>query len=156
MSSIYSTEPPTSGKVILTATLIGTPNSSILMLEIDHFKKVNDTFGHLTGDKVLQELGDILKTSIRSDDIAARYGGEEFVGVFPDTSLEDVATLCDDLRERIASAAFQFRGEVIPMTVSIGLSALRPDDSLESLFERADAALYRAKEAGRNRLVREA
>ena len=124
--------------------------------ELDHFKLVNDRFGHRVGDRLLRSVASIATQRVRGTDLFARYGGEEFVGVFPDSSLEDVAALCDDLRERIASAAFQFRGEVIPMTVSIGLSALHPDDSLGSLFERADAALYRAKEAGRNRLVREA
>jgi diguanylate cyclase len=128
----------------------------LAVFDLDHFKLVNDRFGHRVGDRLLRSVASIAVHRVRGTDLFARYGGEEFVGVFPDTSLEDVATLCDDLRERIASAAFQFRGEVIPMTVSIGLSALRPDDSLESLFERADAALYRAKEAGRNRLVREA
>jgi diguanylate cyclase len=128
----------------------------LAVFDLDHFKLVNDRFGHRVGDRLLRSVASIAVHRVRGTDLFARYGGEEFVGVFPDTSLEDVATLCDDLRERIASAAFQFRGEVISMTVSIGLSALRPDDSLESLFERADAALYRAKEAGRNRLVREA
>ena len=128
----------------------------LAVFDLDHFKLVNDRFGHRVGDRLLRSVASIATQRVRGTDLFARYGGEEFVGVFPDSCLEDVAALCDDLRERIASAAFQFRGEVIPMTVSIGLSALHPDDSLGSLFERADAALYRAKEAGRNRLVREA
>lgn len=125
----------------------------LAVLDLDRFKLVNDRFGHRVGDRLLRSVSAIAQQRVRGTDLFARYGGEEFVGLFPETTLEAAQNLCEDLRARIEAAAFQFRGEFVPMTVSIGLAALRPDDNLDTLFERADAALYRAKEIGRNCLV---
>ena len=123
------------------------------VLDLDRFKLVNDRFGHRVGDRLLRSVSAIAQQRLRGTDLFARYGGEEFVGLFPETTLDAAQALCEDLRARVESAAFQFRGEFVPMTVSIGLAALRPDDTLDTLFERADAALYRAKAIGRNCVV---
>lgn len=125
----------------------------LAVLDLDRFKSVNDRYGHRVGDRLLRSIAGIAQQRVRATDLFARYGGEEFVGLFPETGLDAAQSLCEDLRARVEAAAFQFRGEIVPMTVSIGLAVLRPDDTLESLFERADAALYRAKAIGRNCLV---
>lgn len=125
----------------------------LAVLDLDRFKSVNDRYGHRVGDRMLRSIAGIAQQRVRGTDLFARYGGEEFVGLFPETALDAAQSLCEDLRARIETAAFQFRGEIVPMTVSIGLASLRPDDTLDTLFERADAALYRAKAVGRNCLV---
>jgi two-component system cell cycle response regulator len=132
---------------------------TVLMLDIDFFKSVNDTHGHDAGDDVLREFATRLKKSIRGIDLACRLGGEEFVVVMPDTDMAVAATVAERLRRRIASEPFTIsRGERrVEVTISIGLAALGgPDDNAATVLKRADQALYRAKREGRNRVIAEA
>lgn len=131
---------------------------SLLMIDIDYFKKFNDSFGHPLGDKVLQLVARILKTSIKGRDLVARYGGEEFAVILPNTRLSGAATLGDQIREAVASRhIIQKRtGEDFgTITLSVGAANLRSGDSAESLIKRADEALYTAKRSGRNRVISE-
>jgi len=128
---------------------------TMLMIDIDHFKQVNDTHGHLIGDDVLRGIATILQRSIRSVDMVARYGGEEFVVVLPETSQQGAVTFAERLRERVAAYAFEAGpGKGVQVTVSIGVSSFPSPyvETADDLFGRADAALYRAKEKGRNRV----
>jgi two-component system, cell cycle response regulator len=128
---------------------------AVLMLDLDHFKTVNDTRGHLIGDEVLKDTADILRAAVRSADFVARYGGEEFVLVLPETSLEGAVVFAERLRERIANTEFRGgSGVTLSVSVSIGVS-LFPGPritSVDDLLSAADAALYRAKADGRNRV----
>jgi two-component system, cell cycle response regulator len=128
---------------------------AVLMLDLDHFKTVNDTRGHLVGDDVLKDTAEILRAAVRSADFVARYGGEEFVVVLPETSLEGAVIFAERLRERIANTAFRGGpGVALSLSVSIGV-ALFPGPriaSVDDLLAAADAALYRAKADGRNRV----
>jgi diguanylate cyclase len=121
--------------------------------DVDRFKAINDTYGHRAGDRVLSTLAKHLSTRIRGTDFVARYGGEEFVMLLPGTTLQDAVHLIDDLRGAIGKIGFHFRGTPVSVTISVGATALMPDDSAGGAFDRADKALYRAKETGRNRCV---
>ena len=129
---------------------------TILMIDLDRFKDVNDTHGHLVGDSVLKQVGDVLRKEARAVDAVARYGGEEFVLLLPDTSAEGGLAFAERLRERVEEHNFA-EGDVdrLRVTVSIGVAQFPGNEvtKLESLIEMADAALYRAKNDGRN-LVR--
>ena len=125
---------------------------SLLMFDIDRFKKINDASGHLVGDAVLRTLGQFITDKIRSQDVFARYGGEEFVILAPGTNAEGCAKLAEKLREAIEQHIFPEAG---PVTCSFGVTEFRQDDSAESFIRRADVALYRAKKNGRNRLEQE-
>jgi two-component system cell cycle response regulator len=126
---------------------------SILMFDIDFFKRVNDQYGHLAGDYVLRELARVVQGRIRRDEVFARYGGEEFVIALPETPLEGGVSLAQNLRARVAEHTFVFQGERIPVTVSIGAAVLSPDDKTATeLVQRADEKLYEAKRGGRNRV----
>lgn len=126
---------------------------SILMFDIDFFKRVNDQYGHLAGDHVLRELARVVQGRIRRDEVFARYGGEEFVIALPETPLEGAVSLAENLRARVAEHTFVFQGERIPVTVSIGAAVLAPDDKTATeLVQRADEKLYEAKRGGRNRV----
>ena len=120
--------------------------------DVDRFKAINDTYGHAAGDKVLTIIARLLHDSVRETDLVARYGGEEFVILMPETDTAHAAPVADKLREAIAATEFHFRGTRVPITASCGLAEARPDDDATQLFRRADAALYRAKENGRNRV----
>lgn len=120
-------------------------------VDIDHFKRINDTWGHRVGDRVLQVLANRLRKRMRTTDFVARYGGEEFVMLLPGTTLDAGLTVLNELRETIAQLGFHFRGTPVTVTFSGGITALQADDSAGSAFERADQALYRAKNEGRNR-----
>jgi diguanylate cyclase (GGDEF)-like protein len=126
---------------------------AVLMLDLDHFKAINDTRGHLIGDGVLKDTAEILRSAVRSADFVARYGGEEFVIVLPETSMDGAVTFAERLRERITSTAFSGgHGVTLQLTVSIGVS-LFPGPritSVDDLLSAADTALYRAKNDGRN------
>jgi two-component system cell cycle response regulator len=132
-----------------------------LMLDIDHFKRVNDALGHAAGDEVLRELAQQIEAQIRATDVAARYGGEEFVILLPDTSAESGQMLAERIRLAIANEPFHVEGNVsLPVTVSIGIATARPrreDDDFktagDALIARADVALYKAKSSGRNRVA---
>ncbi len=121
---------------------------SVIMLDIDHFKEVNDQFGHDAGDLVLVELSRIVRTCIRANDSFARWGGEEFLVLCGNTMPEDALILAERIRQRIAERPFGACGTV---TVSLGLSGARRDDTIESVVQRADRAMYASKEGGRNR-----
>ena len=125
----------------------------LVIWDVDHFKKVNDTFGHKAGDKVLRTIARNLAGSIRETDFIARYGGEEFVHLMTGAELEDCVVVADKLRDKIEATGFHFREQAVTITVSCGLTQFRDGDSSESWFERADRALYKAKQAGRNRCV---
>jgi diguanylate cyclase len=129
---------------------------SLLMLDIDHFKSFNDNYGHLTGDQVLRLVAMSLKQTIKGQDIAARYGGEEFAVVLPATALRQAITVADNIRRAVMSKELKKKstGEILGrVTISIGVSVLRPGDDPDTLIERADACLYAAKRNGRNRVI---
>jgi diguanylate cyclase (GGDEF)-like protein len=123
-----------------------------LLIDIDHFKNLNDTYGHLAGDEVLRSFTSHLRASMRQSDIICRWGGEEFIILFKDTDSATVQLLAEKIRAQTESNRYPFAGVNLHATISLGLTELRPDDSLDSLIGRADRALYRAKESGRNRL----
>jgi diguanylate cyclase (GGDEF)-like protein len=126
---------------------------SLIIFDIDFFKRINDQYGHLAGDHVLRELARVVQERIRRDEVFARYGGEEFVIVLPETGIGGARALAEDLRERVASHAFVFQAERIPVTISIGCAQLSKDDrAATELIQRADEKLYEAKRAGRNRV----
>jgi two-component system, cell cycle response regulator len=126
---------------------------SLLMFDIDFFKRINDQYGHLAGDHVLRELARIVQERIRREEVFARYGGEEFVILLPETPLPGAAALAESLRARVANHAFVFQGERIPVTVSIGTALLGENDKVAAdLLQRADEKLYEAKRGGRNRV----
>ena len=128
---------------------------TLLLLDVDHFKQINDTAGHLAGDSVLRQLGALLEDAVRKVDIVARYGGEEFVCILPETSIDGAAIFAERLRERIAAQAFDVSAErPVHLTVSVGLASFPSPrvNSTEDLFARADEALYRAKSGGRNQV----
>lgn len=126
---------------------------SILIWDIDRFKMINDACGHLGGDKVLRETARCLGSGLRKTDFIARFGGEEFVGLLIGTPLAEALLVADQLRAQVEALRFVFHGEPVPVTVSCGLTELREGDTIESVFERADAALYKAKNSGRNACV---
>lgn len=121
-----------------------------VLIDIDHFKSVNDNFGHLTGDNVLQEMAIILKEHARQHDFVARWGGEEFIIILPNTSTQEATQHIEALRIKIEQHCFP---AVSSITASFGLSRLQDGDTPETLMERADKCLYQAKEEGRNRVV---
>ncbi len=126
---------------------------SLAMLDIDHFKKVNDTYGHLAGDYVLREVAKLMQVTVRADDVLARYGGEEFALIMRETGPDNAFIAVERIRRRIEAAAIEFEGTRIPVTVSAGVATWqggRPDSS-EALVAMADEFLYRAKRNGRNR-----
>jgi diguanylate cyclase (GGDEF)-like protein len=124
-----------------------------MILDLDFFKKVNDTYGHLAGDEVLVNAANVMKSTLRSYDLLCRYGGEEFVVLVTDTSKEAALHLAERIRESIAATPCIYNCIKIPLTVSIGVAATFPDCTIESLIDKADKALYKAKEAGRNRVI---
>jgi diguanylate cyclase len=129
---------------------------SLLMFDIDHFKSFNDSYGQLTGDQVLRLVGMSLKQTIKGQDITARYGGEEFAVVLPNTALRQALTVADHIRRAVMAKELKKKstGEILGrVTISVGVSMLKPDDDTHSLLERADACLYAAKRAGRNRVI---
>ena len=126
----------------------------VIMIDLDHFKRVNDTYGHEAGDDVLRLLGAALRESLRDVDLAARYGGEEFAIILPETDASDGLAVAEKIRKRIESTAFQWRGSPIAVTISAGVAAL-PHVGWDNtqLVRNADAALYTSKRSGRNRVT---
>ena len=125
---------------------------SICMFDLDHFKQINDRFGHPAGDAVLKRFGDIAKAALRAADVLGRYGGEEFLAVLPDTGAPGAIVVAERIRLAVESAALP----EIPahrVTVSVGVATRRSTETVEAFLARADQALYRAKEAGRNRVM---
>ncbi|MGV8734624.1 MAG: diguanylate cyclase [Pseudomonas asiatica] len=125
---------------------------AMAILDLDHFKRINDSYGHLAGDKVLKIVADQLRKRLRSHDFIARFGGEEFVLLLPQTSPAAAAQIAEMLRATVEACPFHFKGERVVITTSIGLGAFRPGERGDQVLKRADAALYRAKESGRNRV----
>ncbi len=116
-------------------------------MDIDHFKSVNDAYGHNVGDVVLKELALTLKKSIRGSDVAVRWGGEEFVVITPKTTLEQAQQLAETIRQIVKNTPYSKVGQ---LTISISVASFEENDSLKSLVQRADVALYRAKKLGRD------
>lgn len=126
---------------------------SLLMLDIDHFKQINDTYGHSAGDEVLKAVAASIKSQLRNVDMVFRFGGEEFMILLSNTSREAAAMVGERLRFAAQAQDYVAEGKVIELTVSLGCSTLLPGESAESLLRRADSALYVAKREGRNRLA---
>ena len=124
---------------------------SVAVLDLDHFKQVNDTRGHAVGDMALKHAARLIQSSLRKSDLCCRWGGEEFVILLPDTALEDAAGVAEKLRLAIVANPVTLEGGSLPMTASFGVA--EGDRSLEALIDRADSALYRAKNEGRNRVA---
>ncbi len=126
---------------------------SIQMLDIDHFKTINDRFGHAAGDSVLKAFADVLRSNLRRNDLAARIGGEEFVVLLPETGIDDAMLHAERMRQAIESSRIQFGNQTLAITVSIGVAGLDPGElSPEPMLLRADGGLYHAKQSGRNGL----
>ncbi|WP_312225002.1 GGDEF domain-containing protein [Stutzerimonas nitrititolerans] len=124
----------------------------LAVMDVDHFKRINDDFGHLAGDRVLKIIAGELRKRLRKTDFIARFGGEEFALLLPHTPLPDGLRLLDTLRQGIEQCPFHFKGEPVTVTLSGGLGRFAEGETLEQVFERADHALYAAKDAGRNRI----
>jgi len=124
---------------------------SVIVLDLDHFKKINDTWGHQAGDRVLKHVARELRSHIRTQDFIARYGGEEFVLLLPDTGLASALRLGENLRQHLAGCHFKYRDEPVAVTISCGIAEAAPGEAFEAALARADQALYAAKERGRNR-----
>ena len=125
---------------------------SLIMIDVDHFKKLNDKYGHQAGDQVLRDVAATLGTTVREMDLAARYGGEEFAIILPSTPMADALSAGERIRAAIAKGITRFGGAAIQATVSVGVSQIGAEDDTASLISRADEALYAAKKAGRNRV----
>lgn len=160
-------------KQAMTDTLTGLPNRSayaqrlndeferfqrygspltLCVLDVDLFKRVNDELGHSAGDKVLKILARQLQRLLRDSDFISRHGGEEFLILLPETDLTDALTAMEKLRRLVEETPFHFRGKPVPITVSIGCAEFQAGDATDAVFDRADQAMYRAKENGRNRV----
>jgi diguanylate cyclase len=135
-------------------TLWQQSKSSLLLciLDLDHFKRINDSYGHLAGDRVLKIVAKVLSKHLRPTDFIARFGGEEFVILFPSTQLAAGLALLEQLRAAVEQCPFHFKSEPVTITVTCGMTALRPGERSDIALKRADQALYRAKENGRNRV----
>ncbi|HET6309126.1 MAG TPA: diguanylate cyclase [Rhodopila sp.] len=145
-----------SGQRMIEAGLAAGRTVAVLMLDVDHFKTINDRFGHAGGDHALRHLVTVLRAGTRQDDLLGRLGGEEFAIVLPDTSTSLALTVAERLRARVAETPAMFGAQRIPMTVSVGLAIqAEAETAIEQLIARADDALYRAKRGGRNRVIRD-
>lgn len=126
---------------------------SLLLIDVDHFKRINDTFGHLAGDAVLKEVASAIQKRIRKEDLLSRYGGEEFAVLTPEIDHKGAQAMGEKVRKVIEKHEFSFDGEVIPVTISCGVATLgKKGDEAAALVQRADEKLYEAKESGRNKV----
>ncbi|OGQ95179.1 MAG: hypothetical protein A2284_18535 [Deltaproteobacteria bacterium RIFOXYA12_FULL_61_11] len=125
----------------------------MVVIDLDHFKKVNDTYGHQAGDLVLAETAGVILSGIREIDLAIRYGGEELLLLLADITKEVAVSVAERLRKEVSEHRFAHKDQVIPVTISLGMAVLHDTDTLETLFQRADQALYSSKRYGRNRLT---
>jgi len=128
---------------------------SLLLCDIDYFKQINDQQGHAAGDAVLRQLGRLIRAALRQNDVIARWGGEEFLLLLPGTSLSDAVGVAEKLRQRIAAHDFRVAGRLQSITVSVGVAQHDDGEDANTLFDRADRALYQAKDNGRNRVTQE-
>jgi two-component system cell cycle response regulator len=146
------------GALAKRASMGGDPVAA-LMIDIDHFKKINDSFGHDVGDEVLREFAVRLASNVRAVDLPCRYGGEEFTVIMPDTQIEDAERIAERIRLHVAGSPFRVAGgsELLTVTISVGVAAtIGVTDTPETLLKRADSAVYEAKHAGRNRVISKA
>lgn len=123
---------------------------TMAVFDIDHFKKINDNYGHQAGDKVLKVIGSSIAKRLREVDFFCRFGGEEFVALMPETALDDAMEVLNKIRNAIANASFNYKEQPLSITLSVGVTQFKQDDDVETAFARADKALYAAKSAGRN------
>lgn len=140
----------------LAETHAETVGPSLLIADIDHFKRINDTYGHLFGDKVIRSIATILRDNVKGQDLAARYGGEEFVVLLFDTPLTGAQILAERIRRCVEASRIKRTGDnqvLDNLTISLGVACRLPGESVESLIARADAALYQSKQNGRNRVT---
>jgi diguanylate cyclase (GGDEF)-like protein len=131
---------------------VATTEPCLAFIDVDHFKRVNDQFGHAAGDSVLFGVADRLAENIRRSDILGRVGGEEFAVCMPNVTLQDARALAERLRRAVTLAPFETPVGPVPVTVSIGVAARKAGDDVAHLMRRADAAMYAAKRAGRDRV----
>jgi diguanylate cyclase (GGDEF)-like protein len=120
------------------------------MADMDYLKRVNDVFGHRAGDKAIKEVSRHIKASIRQIDTAARYGGDEFAIILPNTSLKNARTIAERIVQSIAECPMKWKGQTVPLSVSVGLGQYDCDSNPEDITSRSDEALYRAKHSGKN------
>lgn len=125
----------------------------VVLADVDHFKSINDNYGHSAGDKTLKVIAKTLKLNLRETDFIARYGGEEFVILFPETALAELEAPLNALREKIRKIPFKFKNVSVPITISFGATQFVAKDTSRSVFDRADEALYEAKKAGRDKVI---
>src|SRR5690606_13432091 len=125
---------------------------SLLLLDIDHFKRINDGWGHAAGDCIIRHVADVLRQLSRTSDSVIRWGGEEFLVLLPETEASEARQLAERIRAQIAGDQVLFKGELIGVTASLGVASVRASDTLESLQRRVDDHLYVAKDLGRNRV----
>jgi diguanylate cyclase (GGDEF)-like protein len=126
---------------------------SLLMFDIDHFKKINDEHGHLTGDFVLREMARRIRTRVRKEEVFARYGGEEFALTLPETAKDGAMKVAEDVRRLVANDTFDFEGDKIPVTISVGVATTESEIGPEPFIKTADDNLYKAKKGGRNKVI---
>jgi len=138
-------------RVLHRCTLNG-EHSAVMVIDIDHFKRVNDSYGHLVGDVALKSLANIMQINLRPHDLLVRYGGEEFAILLPDTLLDEAMSIAERLRVMVAANEMDSNGLTFKITLSIGIAPIAGKGSLEEFLGAADRALYRAKENGRNRV----
>jgi diguanylate cyclase len=129
--------------------------ASLMICDIDYFKNINDTFGHKVGDLALKKLGELLKDRLRINDFISRYGGEEFAIVLPHTDIKGAIIAGEGIRSYIDQSIFSYKDKKIPLTISVGISSFNKNDDINTVFERADKALYLAKNSGRNKIKSE-
>ena len=125
----------------------------MVLADVDHFKSINDNYGHSAGDKTLKVIAKTLKLNLRETDFIARYGGEEFIILFPETSLAELEVPLNALREKIRKIPFKFKNVSVPITISFGATQFVTKDTSRSAFDRADEALYEAKRSGRDKVI---
>jgi diguanylate cyclase (GGDEF)-like protein len=123
---------------------------TVIFVDIDHFKKLNDTYGHFCGDYVLGEAASLMKKNLRKADVLARWGGEEFLIMLPDTDIKGARIMAENIRKTIANKHFHLAGENLSVTMTFGLAQHEIDRSIEDSLKLADSALYEGKRAGRN------
>ncbi|WP_227510302.1 GGDEF domain-containing protein [Marinobacter excellens] len=131
-----------------------TEGATLVMFDIDHFKPVNDNYGHLAGDEVIRHTAQVTRSSIRQSDSAGRYGGEEFGIILPETDAENARLICERIRESIEKSTVETSAGNITYTISMGIAQLTDEpENYMQWMQKADEALYAAKESGRNRVV---
>jgi len=145
-------------KIVQAAIEVPNPLFSIIMIDIDHFKEINDTFGHLVGDSILKAFAQLLRQQLKGKDTPARFGGDEFILLLPETSLQQAMAVGESIREKLAAREWKSKKDgryLGKRSISLGVSMYRPNELPATTINRADTALYCAKKGGRNRVVSE-